>query len=1134
MSSPRPYLCALRSVITLYELEERSTTIGRDANNDLVLDSSKGISRFHAKLDCLQPPSAFRGGRGDEGRFQLVDLGSANGTFVNGERLASHEGHLLKHGDLIFFSAYSRFGAPELGNLDANVNMPPGRERMIGGDSAGLRSLSRSGGVRATTYPAHSGDDASRYDCSFYEDAATSSATPRNRSHSAMRRRTTAPDPAFQYRTKAGSIKCRPLAEVLPSRQGDPSESPSRKRFRELNEKAEREEFEAFKAAHGDIEIPPTDQPLPGQKPPETRHSRIGMNPEVKNQLRELESRLDALQEMKQQAAREPPPVPDSVWASLPFSAANLQQACSVLEGLLATAMGKDRNIAEVLSPQKLNSARAPELQALISAAEQENGEIVFPDQLPRKLLRLAEKLEAAVTPDEDCGRAKRKKRRKRGPANRTGGFIVGNPAPDQMPESFWCGAATSERGREGSALSKEEREFLQRTVRRQEDELTELREQLGHYLKYFPDGFNSLLRSNEQSGVGNFANWRDRLALNPKLTVEESAQLLVKITDAERLCGEYQRRRETVRRRYLNLQEQVRNMRDQARQYVDQVTRLRQQNGGKCPEMLRIRQERHLQRRRGLSNSITSGKSGGAGAVVASSDEVGQLKQNRDTLEFQSVADKLEAEAQSLLMRLFDAEVSKSVLTDELESHVTRRETYQTVIEANAEQTCENLAKISSAERVLMLEKLCESLEWELLRETKPDVHNLVVRSSLPSQLPNLHVDAGWTAGQDQSSKEEQQDTVWSMRALLDDILARNAALEEKLLETVLDGASKAPQLHGEEQPDEKRRSSPGPNKSNKTRSRSGSPRKLKNEDGNDFEVLQGDMTSRGRNCRRHVGVTLYEGALKRMSPANSRVRDAADASNGGARALRFDGDRWKEARGGDAGTDYFASGGLADKRSLSQAARYRSLSNPRVRENPHILDDLGSSCSNEEDAIASSAPSWSQMLAAPPEDGRGDGRSSKSINVRSGPGRGGTGRDGSSRRGRSPRSNEKVESASAGGRKRDHKKDEFTELEAGFKDEWRPSGGRMPDAFHFDGNDERARNPSDFWSANKLGAGGSSSSSRGAAGPVVDQEEAERQDQAERLRRQAEDNMAEASSALFAAALIPTDSAILPPGRR
>lgn len=36
----------LRTAHTLYELEEDETTIGRDANNDLILDS-RGISRFH-------------------------------------------------------------------------------------------------------------------------------------------------------------------------------------------------------------------------------------------------------------------------------------------------------------------------------------------------------------------------------------------------------------------------------------------------------------------------------------------------------------------------------------------------------------------------------------------------------------------------------------------------------------------------------------------------------------------------------------------------------------------------------------------------------------------------------------------------------------------------------------------------------------------------------------------------------------------------------------------------------------------------------------------------------------------------------------------------------------------------------
>ena len=88
-------LCTLRTANLLYELEDKVTTIGRDPQNDLVLEGN-GISRFQATL--------YR----SEGQFYLLDHGSTNGTFVNGCRIAADTGFGLRHGDIIFFSAYER------------------------------------------------------------------------------------------------------------------------------------------------------------------------------------------------------------------------------------------------------------------------------------------------------------------------------------------------------------------------------------------------------------------------------------------------------------------------------------------------------------------------------------------------------------------------------------------------------------------------------------------------------------------------------------------------------------------------------------------------------------------------------------------------------------------------------------------------------------------------------------------------------------------------------------------------------------------------------------------------------------------------------------------------------------------
>jgi two-component system, cell cycle response regulator len=66
-------------------LARAEVTLGRDAGCDLVLDA-EDVSRRHARV------------RADGSGHQLEDLGSTNGTFVGGERVASHP---LVAGDLV-------------------------------------------------------------------------------------------------------------------------------------------------------------------------------------------------------------------------------------------------------------------------------------------------------------------------------------------------------------------------------------------------------------------------------------------------------------------------------------------------------------------------------------------------------------------------------------------------------------------------------------------------------------------------------------------------------------------------------------------------------------------------------------------------------------------------------------------------------------------------------------------------------------------------------------------------------------------------------------------------------------------------------------------------------------------------
>lgn len=71
-------------------LERTRLTIGRAASNDIRLDDPS-VSKMHAQVEVV----------GND--HILLDLGSANGTYVNGERVSRH---LLRHGDVVEVSEF--------------------------------------------------------------------------------------------------------------------------------------------------------------------------------------------------------------------------------------------------------------------------------------------------------------------------------------------------------------------------------------------------------------------------------------------------------------------------------------------------------------------------------------------------------------------------------------------------------------------------------------------------------------------------------------------------------------------------------------------------------------------------------------------------------------------------------------------------------------------------------------------------------------------------------------------------------------------------------------------------------------------------------------------------------------------
>jgi len=70
----------------VYELSLSELTLGRDVSNHLVINDPE-VSRRHARLYSQL------------GSYIIEDLGSTNGTFVNGQRLLGP--YTLRHGDVI-------------------------------------------------------------------------------------------------------------------------------------------------------------------------------------------------------------------------------------------------------------------------------------------------------------------------------------------------------------------------------------------------------------------------------------------------------------------------------------------------------------------------------------------------------------------------------------------------------------------------------------------------------------------------------------------------------------------------------------------------------------------------------------------------------------------------------------------------------------------------------------------------------------------------------------------------------------------------------------------------------------------------------------------------------------------------
>ncbi len=100
----------------IYELNKDIITLGRDITNDIVINDPE-VSRHHCRMT--------RGGGG----YTLEDLGSTNGTFVNGQRLTGARplagGDMIGLGETVTLGYESTMPAPEPGQQPTMAGSAP-------------------------------------------------------------------------------------------------------------------------------------------------------------------------------------------------------------------------------------------------------------------------------------------------------------------------------------------------------------------------------------------------------------------------------------------------------------------------------------------------------------------------------------------------------------------------------------------------------------------------------------------------------------------------------------------------------------------------------------------------------------------------------------------------------------------------------------------------------------------------------------------------------------------------------------------------------------------------------------------------------------------------------------------------
>jgi pSer/pThr/pTyr-binding forkhead associated (FHA) protein len=113
---PEIQLSLSDKLLGTFSLAKGELTVGRNPGNDILIENA-GVSRRHAVIKW----------NGD--RTTIEDMGSANGIFVNGKRIMTHE---LREGDeIVIVKHRMSFHLPKVGDLPKAEAAEPGGQKTM-------------------------------------------------------------------------------------------------------------------------------------------------------------------------------------------------------------------------------------------------------------------------------------------------------------------------------------------------------------------------------------------------------------------------------------------------------------------------------------------------------------------------------------------------------------------------------------------------------------------------------------------------------------------------------------------------------------------------------------------------------------------------------------------------------------------------------------------------------------------------------------------------------------------------------------------------------------------------------------------------------------------------------------------